>query len=45
MKYVRENRHLEGHDKVCEMKLGLQVQLDGHILHTCEIQKESHTGN
>lgn len=31
----RENRHLEGHDKVREMKLGLQVQLDGHILHTC----------
>lgn len=27
--------NLEGHDKVCEVKLGLQVQLDGHILHTC----------
>lgn len=32
---VRKNGHLEGHDKVCEMKLGLQVQLDGHVLHTC----------
>lgn len=31
---VRENRHLEGHDKVCEVKLGLQVQLDRHVLHT-----------
>lgn len=32
---VSQNRHLKGHDKVCEMKLGLQVQLDGHVLHTC----------
>lgn len=47
---VRENRHLEGHDKVCEMKLSLQVELDGHILHTCRKKKKkkgkrSRTGN
>lgn len=35
MSAERERRHLEGHDKVCEVKLGLQVQLDGHVLHTC----------
>lgn len=39
---VRKSRHLEGHDKVCEMKLGLQVQLDGHVLHTCS-GKQIHT--
>lgn len=41
----RENRHLEGHDKMCEMKLGLQVQLDGHILHTCRYKGNNRTGN
>lgn len=38
---VRESRHLEGHDEVSEMKLGLQVQLDGHILHTCKKKKQT----
>ena len=36
---VGENRHLEGHDKVCEVKLGLQVQLDRHVLHTWKTKK------
>lgn len=40
MQYVsvceRVNRHLEGHDEVCEVKLSLQVKLDGRILHTCQ---------
>lgn len=36
---VRENRHLEGHDKVCEVKLGLQVQLDRHVLHTWKTKR------
>lgn len=30
--------HLEGHDQMCEVKLGLQVQLDGNVLHACKQQ-------
>lgn len=30
--------YLEGHDEMCEVKLCLEVQLDGHILHTCRQQ-------
>lgn len=40
---VRETRHLEGHDKVCEMKLRLQVKLDDHVLHTCSRQETGNT--
>lgn len=29
-------RHLEGHDQMREVKLGLQVQLDGNVLHACK---------
>lgn len=38
---VCENRHLERHDEVCEMKLGLEVQLDGHILHACRREERA----
>lgn len=30
-----QKTNLESHDEVCEVKLCLQVQLDGDILQTC----------
>lgn len=36
---MEEWTHLEGHDEVSEMKLSLQVQLDGDILHTCRAKR------
>lgn len=36
--FLGSSTHLEGHDQMCKVKLGLQVQLDGNVLHACQQQ-------